>query len=217
MTWPAVPGNDMPDAEGPVSLSCAEILTPGDWTELDLDPSTRRRTIRRAVRRTIQCQPALAANAVRLVAMLEAITQRAHDSGGFYCATLVLGDGPAGVLVASVLMQLVPGPTPPGSIAMNPPELCSALANEMRRDSDRVGAEVSVVELPFVGAAVRSRLAATGLYVQYVVPLPAASSYLVVTFICPCPPYVEPMTKLFDAMASSIRLQYKAAGRAGAV
>ena len=84
-----------------------QLLTPGDWTELDLHPSTRRASIRRAVRAAARARLAApAGDGVRLIGLLEDITRRAHEAGAFYCASLVLGDAAGGAIVATALMQL---------------------------------------------------------------------------------------------------------------
>jgi hypothetical protein len=206
-----------PDADVRASLSAAQILTPGDWTELDLDPSTRHSSIRRAVRRAVQRDPGLERNAVRLIAMLDNVGRRAHDNGAFYCASLVLDGGGAGILVATVLLQISAVAAPPPPSSMSASEMCAGFAAAISHDPDWAGAEVTVVHLPFVGAAVRTRVVAAGLCLQYLVPVPSSSDQLLLTFSCPCPPYVETMTELFDAMGSSLTLLYEDRGHADAV
>ena len=51
-------------------LARASIVTPGDWTELDLDPSTRRTSIRNAVRRAVARSQSLAPDAAALIALI---------------------------------------------------------------------------------------------------------------------------------------------------
>jgi hypothetical protein len=237
------------DAEGRGSLVAsgvvtARIVTPGDWAELDLDPSTRRRSILLAVRRAVGRSPGLAGDAVRLIKLLDDISLRAALSGGFYCASLVLDDAAGGFVVANVLIQIAGGSDPSAPTVVPPPatslsattspsatrppaafpatspsatlpspappstELCAALAAAVSADPDWAGAEVTVVQLPFVGPAVRISVVACGICLQYVVPLPSSSGELLVTFSCPCPGYVAPMTELFDAMAASLTLGY---------
>ena len=204
------------DAEGLGFMVAARIMTPGDWAELDIDPSTRRRSILLAVRRAVGRSPGLAGDAVRLMRLLDDISRRAVSSGAFYCASLVLDDAAGGFVVANVLMQiaggsdLAPLPAPPLSpvpaAGFPPTELCAGLAAAVSDDPDWAGAEVTVVRLPFVGSAVRISVVAGGICLQYIVPLPSSSGELLVTFSCPCPGYVAPMTELFDAMAASLVL-----------
>jgi len=202
----------------------ARIVTPGDWAELDLDPSTRRRSILLAVRRAVGRDPGLASDAVRLIKLLDDISLRAASSGAFYCASLVLDDAAGGFVLANVLIQLAGGsdesPVPPSAtphpatspFATSPPpstELCAGLALAVSADPDWTGAEVTVVQLPFVGPAVRISVVACGICLQYVVPLQSSSGQMLLTFSCPCPGYVAPMTELFDAMAASLVLDYR--------
>jgi len=159
--------------------------------------------------------------------LLDDISRRAVSSGAFYCASLVLDDAAGGFVVANVLMQIagisdlppLPGPPSPEPPSSGPPpspipaarfpptELCAGLALAVSHDPDWAGAEVTVVRLPFVGSAVRISVVAGGICLQYIVPLPSSSGELLVTFSCPCPGYVVPMTELFDAMAASLVLE----------
>jgi hypothetical protein len=199
----------------------ARIVTPGDWAELDLDPSTQRKSILLAVRRAVGRSPGLAPDAVRLIRLLDDISRRAASSGGFYCASMVLDDAAGGFVVANVLMQIAGGSderagldsaagVPAAGLAaadgVPAHELCGGLAVAVSNDPDWAGADVTVVRLPFVGSAVRISVVAGGICLQYMVPLPSSSGELLVTFSCPCPGYVEPMTELFDAMAASLVL-----------
>jgi hypothetical protein len=198
-----------PDTPGRGSLPSARIVTPGDWIELDLDPATRHTSIRKAVRRAVARDKALERNAVRLIAILDKISRRAHDSGAFYCASLVLNEATCGVFVANVLMQLCGKPlasAPPRASAM---EVCAGFAAAISADPGWAGAEVTVVPLVFVGPAVRVCLVDDAIVLQYIVPLAVPSVQAVLTFICPCPPYAATALELFDAMASSLTLRYE--------
>jgi hypothetical protein len=196
------------DAEGLGFMVAARIVTPGDWAELDLDPSTRRRSILLAVRRAVGRSPGLAGDVVRLMRLLDDISRRAVSSGAFYCASLVLDDAAGGFVVANVLMQIAGGsdlaPLPAAGFPTT--DLCAGLAAAVSDDPDWAGAEVTAVRLPFVGPAVRISVVAGGICLQYIVPLPSSSGELLVTFSCPCPGYIAPMTELFDAMAASLLL-----------
>jgi hypothetical protein len=186
-------------------LVTARIVTPGDWAELDLDRSTQRKSILLAVRRAVGRSPGLAPDAVRLIRLLDDISRRAASSGGFYCASMVLDDAAGGFVIANVLMQIA-GVSDEPAAGFPAAELCAGLAVAVSADPDWAGADVTVVQLPFVGPAVRISVVAGGICLQYVVPLPSSSGELLVTFSCPCPGYVEPMTELFDAMAASLVL-----------
>ncbi len=157
-----------------------QLLTPGDWTELDLNPSTRRASVRRAVGSAARHDPGLAGDGVRLIGLLDEVSRRAHDAGAFYCASLVLGEASAGVVVATALMQ-VSGESSSSSARVgddfSAAELCAGLASVISADPDWAGADVGVVALPLVGPAVRICIAAVGVFVQYIVPLVRVGSY----------------------------------------
>jgi hypothetical protein len=187
-----------------------QLLTPGDWTELDLHPSTRRASVRRAVRSAARHDPGLgggASDGVRLMGLLDEVSRRAHEAGAFYCASLVLGDAPAGVMVATALMQ-VSGGSASARVgdSFSSAELCAGLASVISADPDWSGADIDVVALPFVGPAVRICVTAVGVFVQYIVPVRDGGE-LLLSMSCPCPPYVATMTELFDAMAASLSIE----------
>jgi hypothetical protein len=184
----------------------ARIVTPGDWTDLDLEPSTRHRSIAAAVRRAVASNPGLAGCSARLISLLDDVARRAYDGGGFFCSSLVLSsdDGP---LAANVLMQLcetgVVG-RPTGSVD----DVCAGLAAEVTCDPGWADADVSVVVLDSVGPAVRLVVVAGGVSVQYLVPVPESSEYVVLTFTSPSAPYAAAFVELFDSMAASFALDY---------
>jgi|SRR5450755_227669 len=183
-----------------------QLLTPGDWVELDVHPSTRRASVRRAVRSAARHNPGLAGDGVRLMGLLDQVSRRAHEAGAFYSASLVLGDASAGVVVATALMQLSGKSATRVDADFSSAELCAGLASVISADPDWAGADVGVVALPLVGPAVRICVVAVGVFVQYIVPVHDAGE-LLLSMSCPCPPYVATMTELFDAMAASLSLE----------
>jgi hypothetical protein len=192
------------------ALMQASIVTPGDWTELDLNPTTRHTSIRRAVRRAIVRSRALSPDAVPLIALLDHMTSRADDAGAFYCASRVIEDTTDGVLVATVVMQICQSERVPvpGTLSLSAAERCAGLAAVIDNDPGWVGVEVGVVTLQFIGPAVRLSMEDGAIIVQYLVPLVGLHRYLVATFTCSCPPYAQVMTELFDTMAQSLALHY---------
>jgi hypothetical protein len=192
------------------ALMQASIVTPGDWTELDLDPATRHTSIRRAVRRAIVRSRTLAPDAVPLIALLDRMTSRADDAGAFYCASRVIEITTDGVLVATVVMQIcqedkVPVPD---TLSLSSAQRCAALATVIGDDPEWVGVNVQVVTLPFIGPAVRLHLEDGAIILQYIVPLVGLRRHLLATFTCSCSPYARVMTELFDTMAQSLALHY---------
>jgi len=189
------------------ALVGARIVTPGDWNDLDLDPTTRHRSIRRAVRRAATHDPSIEGRSAQLIAMLDGVARRAYDSGAFYCSSLVLGSV-RDLLVANVLMQISPDDAESAAPSAPAADVCSGLAAAVSCDPDWAGADVSVVDLPLVGPAVRVAVVAGGVCVRYLVPVPGSSRQIVLTFTSPCPPYVAALIELFDTMAASFELDY---------
>lgn len=187
------------------ALVGARIVTPGDWTDLDLEPSTRHRSIARAVRQAVITKPELGTHAVRLISLLDDVARRAYDAGGFFCSSLVLAadDGP---VVANVLMQMCFGDAAGRGAA---DEACAGLAAAVACDPSWDDAEVSVVALTSVGPAVRVVVVAGGACVQYLVPVPDSSEYVVLTFTSPSAAYAGAFVELFDSMAASFALDYE--------
>ena len=198
----------------PRALARATIVTPGDWIELDLDPATRHTSISRAVRQAVARSRDLAPDAVRLIGLLDRTSRRAVEAGAVYCASRVIEDVGRDVLLATVLLQFGPSPepTPPDKPSWIPSaaadERCASLAQVINNDRGWAGANVRVVPLSFIGPSVRLHIEDSGVIVQYLVPLVAATADVVLTFSCPCPPYARLMTELFDVMAQSLVLHY---------
>lgn len=188
------------------SLAGARIVTPGDWSDLDLDPSTRHSSISRAVRRAVTRDPALEGNAVRLIGLLDDIARRAHDSGGFFCSSLVLGSLDTGLLVANVLIQITPDDEKQRTLGAA--EWCAGIAAAAACDPEWAAATVSVVSLPLAGAAVRIVVASGGVCVQYLVPVAESGRHFVLTFTSPYTPTAAPLISLFDSMAASFAPEY---------
>jgi hypothetical protein len=184
-------------------MAGARIVMPGDWTDLDLEPSSRHRSIVGAVRRAVALNPSLADRSARLISLLDDVARRAYDNGGFFCSSLVLSsdDGP---LAANLLMQVSEVPWIGSTV-----DACAGLAAAVTCDPSWADADVSVVELPAVGPAVRVVVVAGGVCVQYLVPVPDSSEYVVLTFTSPSAPYAEAFVELFDSMATSFALDYE--------
>jgi hypothetical protein len=192
-------------------VSGARIVTPGDWTDLDLDPSTRHGSIRRAVRRAVTNDRGLEGNAVRLIALLDDVARRAWESGAFFCSSLVLHSGDD-LLAANVVMQITAddgGGAGGGAGDASGVEFCAGIAAAVSCDPDWEGADVTVVTLPAVGPAVRVEVVAGGVCVQYLVPVPQSHRQIVLTFTSPSPPYAAALIELFDSMAASFALDYE--------
>jgi hypothetical protein len=187
---------------------------PGDWTDLDLDPTTCHASISRAVREAIWRNPSLAGHRTRLIALLDGLVRRATDAGAFFCSSLVLPVDDGGEpITANLLMQRVDDDH---ALHDNREahEVCAGLAAAASCDPDwEEDAETDVVELPSAGPAVRICVAVGGVCVQYVVPVPQCAT-LVVTFTSPSARYGAALVDLFDAMARTLRVDHRADHRA---
>lgn len=188
------------------TLTGARIVTPGDWSDLDLDPSTRHGSISRAVRQAVARDPGLEGNAVPLIGLLDDIARRAHDSGGFFCSSLVLGSFDTGLLVANVLIQITPDDEKQPVVSAA--DWCVAIAAAASCDPEWQQAQVSAVSLPLAGDAVRIAVASGGVCVQYLIPVVECNRHFVLTFTSPYAPNAEPLISLFDSMAASFAPEY---------
>lgn len=188
------------------TLTGARIVTPGDWSDLDLDPSTRHSSISRAVRQAVARDPGLEGNAVRLIGLLDDIARRAYDSGGFFCSSLVLGSLDTGLLVANVLIQITPDDEEQPVVGAA--DWCAGIAAAASCDPEWEQAQVSVPSLPLVGDAVRIVVVSGGVCVQYLVPVSESGRHFVLTFTSPYAPTAEPLIALFDSMAASFAPEY---------
>lgn len=198
----------IPDGAGSAAFRGIEIMTPGDWEELDLDPATRHKSIGRAVRRAVRRSPSLRPHTLRLIAMLDRTAREAADTGAMYCSSLVVETTGGGHFVANLLVQVcgetaaVPLPVPLPSAD----ERCAGIVAAAIDDCGWTSAEISVVALPFVGPSVRICLIEAAVSLQFIVPMPHEAHDMVLTFTCPCPPYASTAIDMFDAMAASLVL-----------
>jgi hypothetical protein len=188
------------------ALVGAQLVTPGDWNTLDLDPRSRRASVRAAVRQAVTADPTLAPHGVRLVAILDDAARRAHAAGAFFCSSLVAA-AEAGLLVANAVLQLSPV-TACVQWPASASQACAGLAAAVLADADHPDVDVDVVVLPLAGPAVRTMAVSGGVCVQYLVPVPDAARHVVLTLTSPCPPYVSAALELFDAIAGSLALEY---------
>jgi hypothetical protein len=196
------------------TVTGARIVTPGDWSDLDLHPSSRHGSIRRAVRQAVTRDPGLEGNAVRLIGLLDDIARRAYESGGFFCSSLVLGSLETGLLVANVLIQITPDDEK--QRVVDAAEWCTGIAAAVSCDPDWPEAAVSVVPLPLAGDAVRIAVESGGVCLQYLVPIAESTRHFVLTFTSPYAPSAAPLISLFDSMAASFAPEYNETDAGGA-
>ncbi len=173
------------------------LVVPGGWFAVDLDPGRRERAVAALVER----QFAGLDNAPHLKAQarqeLLARAGAAYAAGGLemFLSTQQVAGIP---LAASLAIFLIPHP---GSQPVTAEELAGSLDGE--------GRQVRVADLP-AGTAVRvlwrtapaNEAAAT---LEVFVPVPRGGGWLLLAFCAPVGPLAPAMTKLFDAIAATLR------------
>jgi hypothetical protein len=188
--------------EPAISGAGYRLVVPDEWFTVDLDPGPRERSVRALVERQfagIDNAPHLKAQARE---ELLAKAGAAYDGGGLdmFLSLQQIAGIP---LAASLVVFLVPAPGD-GRAAD-----AGQLAGTLRGD-DR---EVSVTELP-AGKSVRVlRRSATGgsepgadaATLEVFVPVPGSGAWLLLSFCAPIGPLAPAMTKLFDAICTTLR------------
>jgi hypothetical protein len=180
---------------GPVSGY--RLVVPDGWFAVDLEPGGRERSVAALVQRQfagIDNAPHLRAQARR---QLLAQTQAAQAAGGLEMFLSL--QQVAGVpLAASLVIFLVP----PGTQGVTAADLARSLTGGERR--------VAVVDLP-AGQAVRAlgrRSSPDGqesATLEVFVPVPHNGEWLLLSFATPLGPLVPALTKLFDAICTTLR------------
>jgi hypothetical protein len=178
-----------------------QLVVPDEWFAVELDPRRRDGSVRALVNRQfagIDNAPHLKAQArLELTAKAEA----AYDAGGLdmFLSMQQLAGIP---LAASLVVFVIPAPRD-GSKAT------AEQMAESLRDGDR---EVSVIGLP-AGMSVRVFRRATAgeqpggdsASLEVFVPVPGTGAWLLLSFSVPLGPLVPAMTKLFDAICTTLR------------
>ena len=185
-------------APGTGPISGYRLVLPNGWFAVDLEPGLMERSVAALVKR----QFAGTDNAPHLKAQarqqLLAQTQAAQAAGGLEMFLSL--QQVAGVpLAASLVIFLVP---PPGTEAVTAADLARSLARDERR--------VTVADLP-AGQAVRV-LRRTGTEdgpatatLEVFVPVPHNGEWLLLSFATPLGPLAPALTKLFDAICTTLR------------
>ena len=174
------------------------LTVPDGWFPVDLEPGRRERSVAALVKRQfagIDNAPHLKAQARE---QLLAQTLAAQAAGGLEMFLSL--DPVAGIpLAASLVIFLVP---PSGTQGVTAADLARSLIGDERR--------VTVVDLP-VGQAVRAlgrrsspdRQESAAL--EVFVPVPHNGEWLLLSFATPVSPLVPALTKLFDAICTTLR------------
>jgi hypothetical protein len=186
--------------ESPVSGY--RIVAPDGWFAVELEPGRMERSVAALVKRQfagIDNAPHLKAQARQ---QLLAQTQAAQDAGGLEMFLSL--QQVAGVpIAASLVIFLVP---PPGPHGVTVGDLARSLAvGDERR--------VTTVDLP-VGQAVRvlrrtwNEDGSASATLEVFVPVPHNGEWLLLSFATPLGPLAPALTKLFDAICTTLRWDY---------
>ena len=180
------------------TVSGYRLVVPDGWFAVDLEPGRMERSVAALVKRQfagIDNAPHLRAQARQ---QLLAQTQAAQAAGGLEMFLSL--QQVAGVpIAASLVIFLVPPPGPHGVAAA---DLARSLTGGERR--------VAVVDLP-AGQAVRAlgRLSPPdgqeSATLEVFVPVPHNGGWLLLSFATPLGPLVPALTKLFDAICTTLR------------
>lgn len=190
--------------EAPRAADDFALAVPENWERIVLDPERWPHRIERIAYRAfrhLKEQPAVRA---RLTERLNQQAAAAHARGGIamYLSTGTVGGIP---LAAGLVCTYLPAPDSVGDLAR------LGVVQGAR------GLDVSMVELPLAGEALRTRyreeptpgdpdngaLPVTHLDVQTAVP--GTGLHLMLSFSTPMEPLADAMVRLFDSIASTLR------------
>jgi hypothetical protein len=177
------------------------LVVPDGWFAVDLEPGRRERSVAALVKRQfagIDNAPHLKAQARQ---QLLAQTQAAQDAGGLEMFLSL--QQVAGVPIAASLVIFL---VPPGPHGVTVGDLAASLAvGDERR--------VTTVDLP-VGQAVRvlrrtwNEDGSASATLEVFVPVPHNGEWLLLSFATPLGPLAPALTKLFDAICTTLRWDY---------
>ncbi|MBU6531916.1 hypothetical protein ACFUIW_24120 [Streptomyces sp. NPDC057245] len=204
--------------EGPTPPADYRLLLPEGWFRILLDPDQRERSVDALVERQFRGIDNAPHLKEELRGDLRRRAAKAHRSGGIELYLSLQAVGPF-TIPASLLITLAPlrhaEPLPPEDLAR-------ALAEDAGDgDAETPAPEIGVEHLA-AGTAVRVRRLArqpggngpdrpddphgpnASVSVEYHLPVPGTTAYLLLTFSTPLEPIADAMAGLFDAIAGSL-------------
>jgi hypothetical protein len=180
------------------TVSGYRLVVPDGWFAVDLEPGRREHSVAALIKRQfagIDNAPHLKQQARQ---ELLAQTRAAQTAGGLEMFLSL--QQVAGVpLAASLVIFLIP---PPGTLVVTAQDLARSLAGAER--------QAAAVDLP-AGQAVRvlGRTSAldksASATLEVFVPVPHSGEWLLLSFATPLSPLVPALTKLFDAICTTLR------------
>jgi hypothetical protein len=179
-------------------VSGYRLVVPDGWFPVDLEPGRMERSVAALVKRQfagIDNAPHLKAQArQQLLAQAEA----AQAAGGLEMFLSL--QQVAGVpLPASLVIFLVP---PPGPQAVTAQELARSLAGDERRATVVILPAGQAVRVPVRPSSPGEPESAT---LEVFVPVPHNGEWLLLSFATPLGPLAPALTKLFDAICTTLR------------
>ncbi|WP_310962032.1 hypothetical protein [Nocardioides terrisoli] len=203
----------VPAAAGLEGKLAFTITVPDSWYELDLEPATRRESIRRLVEERVR-DTDLWDQRRTLQKLLEEQSGFAHESGATYCAAFSMPTD-AGPVTGSVVVTLVESP---GSDAAESFRVLGRSFTEVPRTGDPLApyAETDMVDLPGSGSCPRTSgiedtPVGDGGYVRNVfsltaVPVHELNRVFLVAASSPVLPLADVLLDLFDAVTGTFRV-----------
>jgi hypothetical protein len=184
------------------TVSGYRLVAPDDWFAVDLEPDRMERSVAALVKRQfagIDNAPHLKAQARQHLLDQTRVAQEAGGLEMFLSLQQVAGVP----IAASLVIFLVPPPGPHGVTAAD-------LARSLAVGDER---RVTMVDLP-VGQAVRvlrrtdNEHGSASAALEVFVPVPHNGEWLLLSFATPLGPLVPALTKLFDAICTTLRWDY---------
>jgi hypothetical protein len=194
------------------SEAAMSVVLPSSWKVIDLDPSTRERSIDRLVRQAIGTADQLALYRRWAIAAYRRMVADAADAGAFFAATYAeevaghplaasllmflgtLPEGPGGGQITLDQMMIDLGDPALGEETVDPPREVELSTGKAVRSRCRVEAEV-----PDSGGE------ATVDVTRFFVPIPEDDRLLVMAFSTPILPVSDALADLFDRVAQAVR------------
>lgn len=204
-------GKPVDSSENPAAPADYRLLLPEGWFRILLDPDRRDRSVDALVERQFHGIDNAPHLKEELRADLRRRAAKAHRSGGIELYLSLQEVGPFTV-PASLLVSLAP-------LRHAEPLPAESLARAFAEDAGEAGAgeapEITVEELA-AGTAVRVRRLSrqpgengpdgdhVSVSVEYHLPVPGTTAFLLLTFSTPLEPIADAMAGLFDAIAGSL-------------
>jgi hypothetical protein len=191
------------------------ITVPDSWFELDVAPHSRDRSIDSLVYERARLVPELTAHRPALRRLLRRVAREAHAGGVVFCAVMVEAVDGLG-MCASVTVTLIGATEANGLVPHDASAIAAALPEKTAAHEEDTWQTVSVLDLPQVGRAARTKSVedvqvAAGarpvrsVVMQTFIPMHREGGVAVVTCNSPNVGLADEYLDLFDAITSTFR------------